>query len=83
MYPTLHEKAAAIGFALVKNHAFVDGNKRVGLAALDVFLRLNGFRIPPDPDGVEATILAVADGSLDRGGLADWVEAHMVPHTNS
>ena len=82
LYPTLAEKAAAIGYALVKNHAFIDGNKRVGLAALDVFLRLNGYRIPSDPDGVEATILAVADGSLSRAGLAAWVAANVVPHPN-
>ena len=82
LYPTLPEKAAAIGFALVKNHAFIDGNKRVGLAALDVFLRLNGHRIPPDPDGIEATILAVANSTLNRDGLAAWVAAKMMPLDN-
>lgn len=54
LYPTLAEKAAALSFSLVKNHAFVDGNKRIGWTAMRVFLRLNGHQITADVDEQES-----------------------------
>ena len=79
LYPTLFEQAAAIGFSLVSNHPFVDGNKRIGLTALDVHLRFNGYKLEADADDAEATILALAEGTLSREELAAWIGAHAVP----
>jgi death-on-curing protein len=78
LHPTLVDKAAALGFALVANHAFVDGNKRVGHAAMEVFLLLNGFEINASVDEQERVVLEVASGELDREGLARWLETKVV-----
>jgi death on curing protein len=75
---TVIEKAAALGFALVANHAFLDGNKRVGHAAMEVFLVLNGFEISASVDEQERLILDVASGLADRDALARWLSATVV-----
>jgi len=79
LYPTLSDKAAALGFSLIQNHPFVDGNKRVGHAALDAMLMLNGAELHASVDEAEPTILAVAGGQLDRPGFADWVSRQVRP----
>lgn len=66
LYPGLAEKAAALGYSLVKNHPFVDGNKRVGHAALETFLVLNGHELAADVDEQERVILGVAAGTIGR-----------------
>ena len=75
LYASLVEKAAAIGFSLASNHAFVDGNKRVGHAAMETFLVLNGKQIVASVDEQEATIAAVAAGELDREAFTGWLSA--------
>jgi death on curing protein len=77
LHQTVVDKAAALGFALVANHAFVDGNKRVGHAAMEVFLVLNGYEIDAAVDEQERLMLAVASGSLDRAELARWLNHHV------
>jgi death-on-curing protein len=77
LYPTVVTKAAALGFSLIQGHPFVDGNKRIGHAALEVFLVLNGFEIVASVDVQEATVLAVAAGSLSREELTTWLERHV------
>ena len=62
LYPTIVEKAAALGFSLIRNHPFIDGNKRIGHAAMEVFLVLNGFEIHASVDEQEELILQVASG---------------------
>jgi death-on-curing protein len=79
LYPTLVEKAAALGFSLTSNHGFVDGNKRVGFAAMDVFLRLNGYKIAAAVDDAEAVSLGVADHKVTRDEYTEWVRQHIVP----
>ena len=79
LYPTVVDKAAAIGFSLVCNHAFVDGNKRVGHAAMEVFLVLNGFEISETVDEQERMILLLADGKLTRGEFKTWLADHVIP----
>ena len=74
LYPTLIEKAAALGFSLIQGHPFVDGNKRVGHAAMEVLLILNGFEIVASVDEQEATVLAVAAGSMSRAALTEWLQ---------
>jgi death-on-curing protein len=77
LYTTLTDKAVALGFSLINNHPFVDGNKRLGHAAMEVMLVLNGFQIVADVDDQERTILAVASGTLDREGLGAWLTARI------
>lgn len=77
-YPTLVEKAVALGFSLIKNHAFVDANKRVGHAAMETFLVLNGYEIDCDVDEQERVIKSVAAGTTGREEFTEWVQAHTV-----
>jgi death-on-curing protein len=79
LYQTLDEKAAALGFSLIRNHPFLDGNKRVGHAAVETFLMLNGFELQAPVADAERAILGVADGSLDRAAFVSWIGAHRVP----
>jgi death-on-curing protein len=79
LYPTLIEKAAVLGFSLIKNHPFVDGNKRVGHAALEVMLMLNGFELTASKESTEAVVLAVASGTLDRQAWTEWVKEQIKP----
>lgn len=66
------EMAAAYGFHLSQNHPFLDGNKRVALAALLTFLEVNGIEFRVDPEELYAVMIAVADGRLDKPQLAAW-----------
>jgi len=59
------------------NHAFIDGNKRVGHAALETFLVLNGFEIRASAEEQEEIILSLAAGALDRAGFTNWVREHI------
>lgn len=79
LYPTLVEKAAALGFSLIQNHPFVDGNKRVGHDAMETFLILNDYQIHATVDEQEEIILQVAAGKIKREGFADWLRAHIEP----
>lgn len=82
LYPDLPSKAAALGFSLIKNHPFVDGNKRVGHAALETFLVLNGFELRNDIDDAERIVLAVAAGECGREEFERWIRGSMHPVTN-
>lgn len=83
LYPTLAEKAAALGFSLVKNHPFVDGNKRIGHAAVEVFLVLNGHEIAAEVDEQEQVILGLASGSRSRAKFTEWLRARIVARKDS
>jgi death on curing protein len=76
-YPTLPEKAAEVGFSLVMNHPFVDGNRRMGHAAMETFLLLSGYEITRSTDEQERIILDLAAGNLGRDELVAWVRAHL------
>lgn len=77
LYPSLAEKAAALGFSLVSNHPFMDGNKRVGHAALETFLVLNGWELGAVLDEQEQVILRLAAGALKRDEFTAWVQSHL------
>jgi death-on-curing protein len=77
LYPDLASKAAALGFSLISNHPFIDGNKRAGHAALETFLVLNGHELDATLDDSERMVLAVAAGEADRDALTAWVRAHI------
>ena len=77
LYPTLLEKAARLGYGLIHNHPFVDGNKRIGVHAMLVFLDINNITLSYDDDDLIATILLVASGDMDDSGLLNWLKAHV------
>jgi death-on-curing protein len=72
LYPDAAVKAAALMHSLVMNHPFVDGNKRVGVAAAEFFLQLNGFRLGASNKELEELTLSVARGELDAESLGIW-----------
>ena len=71
--PTLQRFAAAYGYALARGHCFPDGNKRVALAVIDVFLRLNGLELTADEPDAASTVQSLAAGELTEDQLADWI----------
>ena len=73
LYPTKEEKGARIGYALISNHAFVDGNKRIGMYVLLTFLETNGIKIHPSVDDVARVGLAVAAGEMKYEDLLEWI----------
>ncbi len=78
LYPTLAEKAAALGHSLVQNHPFMDGNKRTAHAAMEVFLLLNGHEINAPIDEQERLMLDVASGQMDRTQFISWMVSHTI-----
>jgi len=79
LYPTPVEKAVALGYSLIMNHPFVDGNKRVGFGAMVVFLKLHGWNIAASDDEKIDVALGVAAGTISRQQLVEWVQKHLVP----
>jgi len=77
LYSTLMEKTAALGYSLINNHPFVDGNKRVGHATMAVFLYLNGYQISVSIDVQEAFILGIAAGKVNRDQVITWLNRHV------
>lgn len=78
MFPTKEEKAARLGVGLISNHAFVDGNKRIGLYVLLSFLELNGIYIDVSDDDVIEAGLAIARGEMKYEGLLSWILKHKI-----
>jgi death-on-curing protein len=76
--PDLCELAAAYLFGIVKNHPFVDGNKRTGLAAADTFLYFNGLSLEAEQEDVIQFVLMVAAGEIDENGAAAFFRDHTV-----
>jgi death-on-curing protein len=82
LYPSIADKAAALAFSLVMNHPFFDGNKRIGHAAMETFLVLNGHELSATADEQEQVILQLAAGQMKRPDFTDWVRNHVIPTTN-
>ena len=78
LYADLPAKAAALAYSLISNHPFLDGNKRVGHAALETFLLLNGFELRASVDASERMILDVAAGQATRDQFLAWIRQHLV-----
>lgn len=78
VYPTKEEKGARIGHSLISNHAFVDGNKRIGVYVMLTFLEVNGIRLDCTNEEVVHVGLSVADGSMDYDALLLWIKEHRV-----
>jgi death on curing protein len=79
LHVTLAAKASALGYSLALNHPFLDGNKRIAHAAMEVFLILNGYEIVAETDEQERLMLDVAGGNLDRQHLEAWLADHIRP----
>src|SRR5689334_4173687 len=77
-YPTIIEKAAALAYSLVGNHGFIDGNKRIGHAAMEALLILNGSEIHASVDAQERLMLSLAAGEVSRAELVEWLKANTV-----
>ncbi len=78
LYPTLVEKASALGFSLIQDHPFVDGNKRAGHAAMEAFLVLNGCEISASADEQVEVVLQIASGTMGRDAFTEWLRHHLV-----
>ena len=78
LYPSPQEKAAKLGTALAKNHAFLDGNKRIGVFALLIFLDVNGMELTYSDDELIALGLGMADGSIPYEKVLDWIKQHEI-----
>ena len=76
LYPSVQQKAARLCFSLVNNHPFVDGNKRIGVHTMLVFLALNGIDLAYTQSELIFLGLSVADGSISYGQILHWIMAH-------
>ena len=76
LYPTKEEKGARLGYMLISNHAFLDGNKRIGMHVMLTFLEVNGIRIDCTDDDIIEAGLGVASGKMDYEDLLQWVLEH-------
>ena len=76
LHPNLSDMAAAYLFHIIKNHPFVDGNKRTGAVAAIVFLSLNGIEIDASEKKFEKTVMSVAEGRLGKNGVAEFFRKH-------
>jgi death-on-curing protein len=82
LYPDIITKAAALCFFLIMNHPFVDGNKRIGHAAMETFLILNGFEIEATIDDQEKIILNISAGNINREQFTVWLNNHIIHITS-
>ena len=78
VYPSIQQKGARLGFGLIKNHAFLDGNKRIGAHAMLVFLALNGVELEYTQKELSDMVLSVASGELSFDDMVKWVIEHQV-----
>jgi len=77
-YPSKEEKGARLGYTLISNHAFVDGNKRIGIYVMLTFLEINGIRIDCTHEEIVDVGLSVAAGTMDYEALLEWVREHRI-----
>lgn len=76
LYPTIEAKGTRLGYGLIKNHSMLDGNKRIGIHAMLVFLALNGIELSYTQKELYEMVLAVADGSWEYEDMLKWVPEH-------
>lgn len=77
LYPTILEKAARLGYGLIRNHPFLDGNKRIGTHAMLVFLDINNITLSYEDEDLISTILHVAAGAMDCNAFLEWLKARV------
>lgn len=76
LYPTLIQKATRLGYSLISNHPFIDGNKRIGIHVMLVFLAINGVEIECTQNELIDVGLSLADGTMDAEKLSIWLNLH-------
>ena len=77
LYPTDLEKIARLGFGLASNHAFVDGNKRIGAMMTQLLLKWNGYDLTLHTGELADMFIAIADGTAKEKDLLDWIHRHL------
>jgi death-on-curing protein len=77
LHRDIFEMAAAYGYHICQNHAFIDGNKRLALVAIDTFLQMNGWELIADEKETYVTILRLAAGELNKQQLSKWIKEHV------
>lgn len=77
LFPTTLEKIARLGYGLASNHAFVDGNKRIGAMMTQLLLQWNGYHLTLKKDELADMFIAIADRSAKESGLLDWITLHL------
>lgn len=77
LYPSDMEKIARLGFGLASNHAFVDGNKRIGAMMTQLLLKWNGYNLSIHPGELADIFIAIANGTASEKDLLDWLFAHL------
>lgn len=83
LHPEVYDMAGAYLYHLVSNHAFVDGNKRVGAVAARVFLLMNGYGFSPKPEVFERVVLDVASGQMTKEKVTEWIKGELMPPPES
>ena len=78
VFPSIQQKAARLAFGLIKNHAFIDGNKRIGVHTMLVFLALNKIELDYTQDELSDTVLKIAAGKLEFEDLLQWILKHQL-----
>lgn len=73
LYPTKEEKAARLGYSLIVNHAFVDGNKRIGMYVMLIFLEANGIHVVSDNEDITRVGIAIASGEMKYNDVLKWI----------
>ena len=79
LYPDLFTKVAVLGHSIIKNHPFVDGNKRVGFEAMRLMLRLNGYDLRASIEEKFKFVIEIAEGKLNERALAEWLKKKSKP----
>ncbi|MEI6478291.1 MAG: type II toxin-antitoxin system death-on-curing family toxin [bacterium] len=82
-YPDIYMKAAVLGYSLIKNHAFIDGNKRTGVVSMFNFLEENGYALKVIPDETLQLSLDIAEDRMDEKLIAVWLQNHFTPPLES
>lgn len=78
LYKDIEDKISVITYGLVKNHGFVDGNKRIGVSVMLLLLRLNGIKVKYSQNELVNLGLGIADGSMDETDIKQWIKRHKV-----
>ena len=79
LYPDIYSKASILLFSLVKNHVFVDGNKRTGTVVMARFLYVNNYQLTADKHSLYQFVIQVATSELDKEAIADWLRLNTTP----
>ena len=77
LFPTDIEKIARLGYGLAANHAFIDGNKRIGAMLVQLLLKWNGYQLELKTGELADMFIAIADGSADEAVLLHWIQTHL------